>query len=281
MLSALLASIGYAGGIIIDKMTLSVFRVSIKSYLVLLFTFLAGVTLVFLPFLGDVDSSFFTNFPYILLFILMLVVAVTYNILSSQSLQKENLHEYELIMLLTPLATIIFASIFLPSERDWGVIIAGIIASLAFLASRWRRHHFIVSKNAKRTLLAMTLIAFESILIKGLLDYFSPAALYFARTSLIAITYYMIYKPKNFSVVPLKHKSLIFVSALFGVLQMVLKYYGFSELGVIETTILLLLGPFLVYGFSFFFFNEKQHAKNDVFCAVVVVMCIVYSTLAR
>jgi drug/metabolite transporter (DMT)-like permease len=58
---------------------------------------------------------------------------------------------------------------------------------------------------------------------------------------------------------------------------MVLKFYGFQNLGVVETTLILILGPFLVYFFSTYYFKEKMF-KRDILAAAVVVGCILYVT---
>ena len=56
---------------------------------------------------------------------------------------------------------------------------------------------------------------------------------------------------------------------------MVLKFYGFQNLGVTETMMILVLGPFLVYGASAVIMKEKIF-KRDVFAALIVVLCILY-----
>jgi drug/metabolite transporter (DMT)-like permease len=69
--------------------------------------------------------------------------------------------------------------------------------------------------------------------------------------------------------------ALTILSAMFGVVQMVLKFYGFKNLGIIETTMILILGPFLVYMASSVFFKEKFY-KRDVAAAIVAILCILY-----
>lgn len=275
MLQAFFASIGYAGGVAIDKILLCKAKLPIRIFIPLLFLLLALITASLLPKYGMVDWQGF-GFKNFLIFVLLIVVVVTWNKFYYHGIQRESLHELELIMLLSPLATIIFAMIFLPSERNLGIFLAGIIASVAFIWSRFKSHHLRLSLTAKGTILAMLLMSFESILIKVLLNTFSPVSLYFIRTLIVAITFLFMYKPvlKNTS---LGLVGLTAISAFFGVLQMVLKYYGFQNLGVIETTMVLLLGPFMVYAFSYFYFHEKSYYKKDLACAMVVIACIVYS----
>lgn len=274
MFEVIIASLGYAGGVIADKFVLSKYRVPVMRFIPLLFIWLAIITAVFLNRWGKVNFELVQDWRYIALFILMIVVAVSWNILYYQGIQKEDLHEFELIMLLSPLATIMFAEIFLPSERNASVLIPGVIASAALIFTRFRKHHVHIGKTAWRTILAMVLMSLESILISKLLKAFSPVSLYFVRTAVIAAVFLFLYRPKLLSM-PRNAFALTILSAIFGVVQMVLKFYGFSSLGVVETTTILILGPFLVYIASSLFFREHLF-KRDVFAAAVVVACILY-----
>ena len=274
MFQVIIASFGYAGGVIADKIILSKDRVPVMRFVPLLFIWIAIITGFFLPQWGEIHQNIFQQWQYVGLFALMIVVAITWNILYYQGIQKEDLHEFELIMLLTPIATIALASIFLPSERDAGILIPAFIAAIALLATRFRKHHASIGKTAWKTIIAMVLMSFESILIKELLHVFSPVSLYFFRTLVLAIVFVLLYRPKLFSV-PTRAYALTILAALFGVVQMVLKYYGIDSLGVVETTMILVLGPFLVYIASAILFKEHLY-KRDLAAAAVVVACILY-----
>lgn len=279
MLEVIFSSLGYAGGVAADKIILDKRRVPVMRFIPLLFIWLALITAIFLPMWGRIDSTIFHNSKPLLVFVLMIGVAVTWNVYYYQGIQKENLAEFELIMLFTPLATVILAEIFVPSERNLQVFLAGLISSAALIASRFRPHHLKLSFLAKRTMLAMILMSFESILIKYLLTYFSPVSLYFVRTTIIALIFIVLYRPKLFSL-SLTAYSLTIISAIFGVMQMVLKFYGFQSLGIIETTMILLLGPILVYIISYFYFHEMLY-KRDLLAMVIIVMSILYVQFGR
>jgi len=278
MLEAFIASIGYAGGVISDKLILSKYKTPIKVFVPTVFCLLALITAVFLPLWGGFDRSVLTNYRAILLFVGMITVAISWNVYYYKGIQKEDLHEFELIMLLTPLTTIILAMIFLPDERSLSVLIAGLIASIAFIASRIKRHHLKLSLVARGTMAAMFLMALESIFIKYMLAYVPPVTLYFVRTLMIGVIFAIIYRPKL-----TKYNrdafALTIISAIFGVVQMVLKFYGFERLGVIETTMVLLLGPIFVYIFSYLFFKEKQNFVKDAITASIIVACVLFVTL--
>jgi drug/metabolite transporter (DMT)-like permease len=276
LIEAVIASLGYAGGVIVDKIVLSKFRVPVGRFVPLIFVWLAVITAIFLPLWGKINLGNFIEFRNILLFLGMILVAVVWNIYYAKGLQREDMHEFELIMMLAPLFTIIFAEIFLPRERSLPTLIAGLIASFALIITRFRRHHLKISKTTWQTILAMILMSFESILLKELLNFMSPVMLYFIRTFTIAIVFLIMYRPKLFTMSK-QAFALIIISAICGVTQMVLKFYGFASLGVVETTLILVLGPFIVYFFSTFYFKEQLY-KRDIFAAAVVVACILYVT---
>ena len=274
LFEVILASVGYAGGIIANKFALSKFRVPVMRFIPLLFIWLAIVTAIFMPRFGGFEFNLFFQWRLMVLFILMIVVAVTWNIFFYQGIQKESLHEFELIMLFTPLATITLATIFLSDERNMTIIIPGLIASSALIISRFRHHHVHIGKTAWKTIIAMFLISLESILIKGLLVAFTPVSLYFVRTLVIAAVFLIMYRPKLLAMSSVAF-FLVIISAIFGAMQMILKFYGFENLGVIETTMILVLGPFLVFSASAIFFQERLH-KRDMLAATIVVLCVLY-----
>ena len=276
MIESIVASIGYAGGIIADKLVLSRYKVPVMRFIPLLFVWLAIITAIFLPKYGGFDYGHIADLKYIGLFVLMIALALTWNIYFYRGIQKEEIHEFELIMLLSPLVTVLLAEIFLPQERSLTTFIAAMVASGALIVTRFRHHHVKIGKVAWMTIGAMVLMSGESIVIKQLLDVFSPVTLYFVRTAVLAFAFIIMYKPK-LMVMKKEAYALTIISAIFGVMQMVLKFYGFKELGVVETTLILVLGPFLVYFFSAYYFKEKLF-KRDIFAALIVVACVLYVT---
>ncbi|MFA7244529.1 MAG: DMT family transporter [Patescibacteria group bacterium] len=276
MLEAVIASIGYAGGVVADKIILCRHRVPVLRFIPLLFIWLAIISAIFLPLYGSINWNGLLTAQYIILFILLIVVAVTWNIFYYKGIQKEEIHEFELIMLLSPLVTILLATIFLPKERDWTIFVAAVVASGALLATRFRHHHMKIGRTAWQTMLAMVLMSAESIFIKEMLAVMSPVTLYFIRTAIVGLVFLIAYRPKLFSM-PRTAYGLTIISAIFGVVQMVLKFYGFDSLGVVETTMILVLGPFLVYFASSYYFKEQLY-KRDIFAAVIVILCILFVT---
>ncbi len=280
MLQAILAAISGSAGDVSNKFLLSKLKIPVKDYLPFIFSILTIISLFLIPVNYHFDGQAL-SFKYILLLLLMIACAATWNILLAKSLQNEPLHEYETIILMVPLITVLLAAVFLPVERNLHVFIAAIVASLALFLSRIKKHHFQASQNAKRTFMAVILIAIESVALRQLLNFYSPPLLYFIRVLILAIVFFIIYKP-DFKI--LLEKPIVrglILSASFGTGVMVLKYYAFQQIGVVQTTMILLLTPIMTYFASYFYFKEHRNFKRDIICAGVVVLCIIYSTVVK
>ena len=277
MFQAIIASIGYAGGVIVDKIVLSVYRVPVRRYVPWIFIWIAIISVFAVKIFGGSFKPEMLETKNILLFAAMIVVAFTWNIYHAEGLQREEVHEFELVMLFAPLATIVLAEIFLPTERSVPTFVAGSIASLALIASRIDKRHLRLSPYWKQLFVATILIAVESIIIKNLLSVYSPALLYLTRTAVLAVAFVIAFRPKLLQM-PRTAYALTILSAIFGVIQMILKFYGFQSMGVIETTLILFLGPIIVYCVSGFFFREKLQKKTAI-AALIVIGCVLYVVL--
>ena len=55
-------------------------------------------------------------------------------------------------------------------------------------------------------------------------------------------------------------------------------YYGYLNLGIIFTTLMLMLGPILIYVFAKIFLKEKLTWKN-ILASIVILVCVLYVTL--
>jgi len=280
MFTAILAAIFGAGGDVTNKHLLGRLKLPHKEYLPFIFAFLSIVSLlvVRINFFFSPQALSFWN---IILLIVMIATAATWNVMTAKSLETEPLHEYESIILMSPLVTVVLAAIFLPAERNFSVFIAAVIASGALMFARYRHEHFEVTKTARQTFFAVVLIAIESVIITHLLHYYSPALLYFIRCTVITVVFFIKFKP-DFRALQAKPivKGLA-LDSLFGTGVMVLKYYAFRSLGLMETTIILLLSPLLTYAASYYYFGERRLFRRDLICAVVVMGCIIYALVAK
>lgn len=271
-----IAALTQVGGILIDKIVLTRRQVALHVFVPILFLFLFLSTALLFPLLGTISLRFFEA-QYLILFVLMLIAAVVWNIFYYQGVRSEKVHDFELIVMSQPLLTIFLASLLLKGERNLHLEIAAFIAAGALIAAHIRKAHIEMSSGSYKLILAVIFMSVELIMIKILLDVFSPVALYFARTGIIFIFFLLLSRPKIRQVAN-ENVLLIFSSAVLGTAQMISKFYGFEKYGVIYTSLILILSPILVYILSTLFLHEKLKPRTIV-SAVIILACIVYATV--
>lgn len=275
----LLSVLMNSGNILLDKLVLSRRRLSLQNYIPLLFVFLFFVTAAFLPWAGSANLSLAFSQQYIFYFMLMVLLAIIWNIFYYQGLQKEKLIEFEMILLLTPLMTILLAGLFFPEELNWRVFTAAIIGAVALFLSHLRKHHFAFDKYAIHLILAAFLIAVETMVQKELLSVYSPALLYAVRTGILAIFFSIYYRPQIAKIDNTTYQ-LVFATAVCGTLSMVTRFYGFQVAGITFTTLVLLLVP-IITSWLDAKFNKTPVKRRTVLAFIVILLCVIYATLAQ
>jgi len=271
-----IAALTQVGGILIDKITLTRRQVETRVYIPILFLFLVLSTGILFPFLGKVSIEAF-SLRYILLFILMIAIAIIWNIFYYKGVQAEKVHEYELIIMFQPILTIILAALIFQGERNIHIFIAAAIASIALIVSHIKKQHFELSPGAWKLVWAVIFMSIELIILKLLLNFYSPVALYFFRTGILFIFFYLFYRP---SINKIGNTNLYFIlsSAILGTAQMITKFYGFDKYGVVYTSLILIVSPIIVYVISTIFLHEKLKPRM-VASFLVILGCIVYATV--
>lgn len=272
-----IAALADAVSVVIDKIVLGRQKLPIKLFIPLVFILVFVLTMIFVPFLGTIDYEQVLREKYITYFILMVTLAISWNIFYYQSIQKAKLYEHEMIIMLFPAVTILLASILLPGEYDRRIFIAAMVAVGALALSKLERGHFRFNHYSINLFVAVLLMAMEILVIKELLAIYSPVMLYALRTGIIAIFFLLCYRPK-LTEVPLASFGYVLVSSALGALFMVMRYYGFKDLGVVHTTLILIISPFLVYLASARFFGERIKLRTKI-AAIVIMICICYVTI--
>ncbi len=270
MLSALISAFGSASGLILDKFILSRKKVPLRVYLPLSFIFLFAFSLILTPFYGYINWEVARLSNTMMLLFLMIVIAIAWNVLYAQSMQKEKLHEHELITMMTPLVTILLAAAFFPEEFDYRVFVLAVVASLALIFARTEKAHFKLDTVGYNLMLAVVLMATESIIMRELLFWYSPIALYTIRTLFITLFFAGFYKPK-YQQVPVKTWWLISLSALFGFASMVGRLFAFNSLGIIHATLITSLAPMVVFFASWEILHERIRPRVVVGALVILV----------
>lgn len=273
---AFIAALAQVGGVILDKITLTRKQVSVHVFVPILFLFLFLSTAILYPFFGHINPDFFT-LKYLLLFLAMLVTAVIWNIFYYQGVQSEKVQEFEMILMFQPLLTILLAVLVLKGERNIHIEISAIVAAAALIIAHIKKQHLEFSRGSYKLILAVLFMSVELIIIKEMLNVLSPVTLYFFRTGIIFLFFYIFYHPKVNQVAPANY-GLILLTGFLGTAQMVTKFYGFEAYGVVYTSLILILSPLLVYVVSTIYLHEKLKPRV-IASALVILGCIVYATL--
>ena len=299
-----IAAIISAGNTLFEKTIFDRKRKRYKLYVPFLFLFSFIILIVFLyPFLGRIEPEAFIPLFLFLLLSTVFLAAVG-NLLYYRGFQSEGLSEIQPFVVSSPLLTIVIASIIYPDERNWKVLILALIAATALIVSHIEKQHIKFNKGILFIMSAVFVGAIETNIVKELLYFYSPVALYTVRTGFVALILFIIIKPLSFydsrnsflSMVGdfvLRRKKngvimkiwketnkLILVSAMW-VSIMILVYYGYQAMGVVYTVLIMMMVPVLVVFGSRFILKEKRLRKRDVVALVIVLTCVVLAQIIR
>ena len=108
-----------------------------------------------------------------------------------------------------------------------------------------------------------------------ILDFYSPITFYFLRSFSIFLLSFLIFRP-NFKKLNSKVSWQIFLTGLIWIVYRIAVYYGYLKIGVISTTLVLMLGPIFIYALAYFILKEKISWGN-VLASVVIVASVIYA----
>ena len=279
MFAALLSALANAGGMISDKFILSKERVTLRVFLPISFILVFAFTLLLTPWLGHVDWTLAQMSNALFLLFIMILLAIGENVLYYQTLQQDKAHHHEMLQMFTPLFTIILAAVFFSEEVNVRILVLAIISSGALIYAKSNREHFMPSQTTYNALLGMVMLAAESIVIRELLFFYTPVALYAIRTFFLALFFLAYYHP-HLGQVKAKHWGMIAVSSLIGGAMMIARFYAFSELGLIYTTMITILAPMIVFLFSWSLLHERIKVRIIV-SLIVILACVTIATFIK
>lgn len=280
----ILGGLALASGTIMEKIVLRKRKIDISLYQVAAFLAVILVMLPFIYFLWQVDYSSALETKNIFVFSLVVVFSVLANLSYFYSMKWEKVNNIEPANVLHPLFVILLAIIFSffidggLYERNLNVIIPSFIAAGALIFSHVRKHHLTFNRHFMAAILGSFLFASELVISRMILDYYSPFTFYFIRCVLVFFVSLLIFKP-DFSRISKKVRYEILLIGIFYVLYRTIVYYGYLNLGVIFTTLLIMIAPIFIYLFAWKFLHEKLEWKN-IAASIVIVLCIFYTILS-
>ena len=218
----------------------------------------------------------------ILIFLIIITLSIFANLSVLFAFKWEKVSKLEPALIMEPLFVVLLAFVFSffftgLYERDPQIIIPALIAGGALIYSNIKKHHLSINKYFLAAILGSFLYASELIVTRLILDFYTPISFYFIRCSAIFLLSLLIFKP-HMTKLKSRVKWEIFIIGVLWVIFRVIVYYGYLALGVVFTTLLIMLGPVFVYLFARVFLKEKLELRN-IMAAIIIVACVLYVVL--
>lgn len=274
-----LGAIALAGGTILERIVLRKKKVGVNLYQTASFLAIVIFLLPLIYFFWKMDPGAMEP-KNIVIFFLVIFFSIIANLLVFYSLKWEKVGNLEPARILEPLFVILLAIIFSffaenLYERNLKIIIPALIASLALIFSHIKRHHLQFSPYFVAAIIGSFFFALELVTSRLILDFYSPVTFYFLRSSSIFLLSLLIFRP-DFKKLDTKVRWQIFATGFIWTVYRIVVYYGYLNVGVIFTTLLLMLGPIFIYALAYFVLKEKISWRNLI-AAIVIVGSIAYA----
>ena len=275
----ILGAIALAGGTILERIVLRMKKVGVELYQTASFLAIVTSMLPLLYFFWKLDSGAMEP-KNIVIFFLVVFFSTIANLLVFYSLKWEKVGNLEPARVLEPLFVILLAIIFSffaenLYERNLKVIIPALIASLALIFTHIRKHHLQFSPYFIAAIIGSFFFALELVISRLILDFYSPVTFYFLRSSSILLLSLLIFRP-DFKKIGTKVRWQIFLTGLLWIIYRIVVYYGYLNVGVIFTTLILMLGSIFIYAMAYFILKEKISWQNFA-ASIVVISSVIYA----
>jgi len=278
----ILGAIALASGTILEKIVLRKRKIDIKLYQVATFLAIIITMLPFIYFFWSIEPQAF-NPINIFIFSLVVIFSVIANIFVFYSLKWEKLNNIEPARVLEPLFVILLAilfSFFIDSglyDRNSKVIIPALIAGLALIFSHVKKHHLEFNKYFIAAIFGSFFFALELVTSRIILSFYSPMSFFFIRCATILLISLIIFRPQ-LNKLSKKVSLEILITGFIWVIYRMMIYYGYINLGVIFTTLMIMLGPMFIYIFARIFLKEKLSWRNIV-ASLIIIASVVYAVM--
>ncbi len=278
----IIGALALATGTILQKLVLQKKKINIKLYQVLEFLAIVIVMAPFVYFFWKLDPEAL-QLKNILIFGAVILFSIIANLFTFYSMKWEKVSNLEPAKILEPLFVILLAivfSFFFESlfERNLKIIVPAIIAAATLILTHIKKHHLNFNKYFIAAIIGSFFFASELIITRLILDFYSPISFYFLRCLAVLLISLAIFRP-SLKKVDKSIRFKILLTGLVWVIFRVIVYYGYLNIGVIFTTLIIMLGPIFIYIFAYIFLKEKIKIKNLI-AAGVIIACILYATLA-
>ena len=267
------AAVLQAASSTLDKVTLSIKKVTYKSYNGISFPLIFLFTLIlFLIVKPNLSINQFTPFLIILILVSTIFSIIT-NLLYYRALKSDLLSEMQTFSLLSHIPLIILTALVFSEERNPIIIILAIISAGFLVWSHYEHHHLKISRKTLPYFIWIMIIApFGGIISKILLKTFDPISLKLIRDFIIAIVFIIIFL-KSIKQTPKKAYLPLILTNILTTIALILYFFSYQKLGIIYTVLIFSLEPLLVYLTSIFLLKEKINLKK-IIAFIIILLAI-------
>lgn len=275
-------ALALATGTLIERLVLMKKTVSVKLYQSAQFFSIVLVMLPFIPFFWKISPDFFT-IKNISVFAGVILFSILANYFTFFSMKWEKLGKLESAKITEPLFIILLSFVFSfifgtgLYSRNPNILIPALISAGALIFSNVKKHHLTFNKYYLAALLGSFFFAIELILSRLILENFNAITFYFLRCFLVLILSFTIMGPKLKHKLKMKTKLQILLTGGIWVIYRLIIYFGYVNLGIVETTLTIMLGPILIYFFAWKFLKNKLTWKQLV-TAGIILASVAYAT---
>jgi drug/metabolite transporter (DMT)-like permease len=277
----ILGALALGIGTVLERFILKKRKIGIKFYQTASFFVISLISIPLLFFFWKLDNSAF-ELKNILIFLSVIATSITANLFVFYSLKGEKVTNLEPARILEPMFTILLAlvfSFFIQGfyEQNLKILIPAIIASFALIFPFLKKEHLEMNKYFIAAIFGSFFFGLELILSRLILDYYSPITFYFLRSLSIFLFSLIVFHPR-LQKVDKKISSAIIATGLVWVIYRVAVYFGYLHYGVVFTTLMIMLGPMVVYILANKFLKEKLNWRN-IISSIIIIACVMYATL--
>jgi len=278
----IIAAFALAGGTVLERHILKRKEIDIKRYQTLEFLAIVLIMLPLLYFFWKLDPQAL-QLKNILILIAVIICSIAANLFTFYSMKGDKVSNLEPAKMLEPLFTILLAVVFSlffqgAYESNPKVLVASLIAGVVLILTHVKKEHLNFNKYFTAAIIGSFLFALEVIISNLILEFYSPVTFYFFRCLGVFILSIIIFKTK-LSGVDKKLKIDLVMVGIIWVLYRVVAYYGYLKIGIVSTTLILMLGAVLTYVFAKIFLREKINKRN-IIASIVILACILYASFA-
>lgn len=268
------AAVFQAASSTLDKVTLSIKKVTYKSYNGISFPLIFLFTLIiFLIIKPNISLENFTPTIIILITISTILSLIT-NLLYYRALKSDLLSEMQTFSLLSNIPLILLSMIIFSDERNPVIILLAIVSAIVLIWSHYEHHHLKISRKTLPYFIWIILIApFGGIISKTLLKTLDPISLQLIRDFFIATIFIIIFF-KSIKQTPRKAYLPLILTNLLTTIAWILYFFSYQKSGIIYTILIFSLEPLLVYITSLILLKEKTNLKKIIAFIIILIAII-------